>query len=368
LSTSSSHDQRLKRQITAAVVGAVLGIGIIFNLLYSWPVKSDALLGGLILGLAGVLGWGFRDIFSTKNKEGPDEIWEKSLADRTINNNGTLFINIATKEDVDTLTRIRRLPTENDAVDKDKITRKEFNALQQELKDQLETINGLKNLLEEREANSIKAGDVQVSHSDLSVKVTLLKGSEYYAKRRYNDAIESYNTAIKIDPNNADTWNNKGRALYHLGKYEEAVKCSEKAIEINPNSHQAWYNKGRSLYQLGKYKEAIRNLDEAIKLYEEAIRNLDEAIKLAPRYVYLSYKGRALYHLGKYEEALKYSEEAIKINPNYAVAWNNKGRALDKLGKQLDAKSSFDKARQLGYRHRTHNIRSPKKIKRSSDN
>ena len=36
---------------------------------------------------------------------------------------------------------------------------------------------------------------------------------------------------------------------------------------------------------------------------------------------------------GKYDEAIKAYDEAIKLDPQYAMAWYNKGNALDNQGK-----------------------------------
>ena len=51
---------------------------------------------------------------------------------------------------------------------------------------------------------------------------------------RYEEAIKSYDEALKIDPKDAQAWNNKGVALGNLGRYGEAVTCFERALEIAP--------------------------------------------------------------------------------------------------------------------------------------
>lgn len=44
------------------------------------------------------------------------------------------------------------------------------------------------------------------------------------------------------------------------------------------------------------------------------------------------------------EEALLCFERAIEIDPRYAMAWNNKGLALEDLGNSRDAVACFDSA------------------------
>ena len=174
------------------------------------------------------------------------------------------------------------------------MSREELNGL-------LQAVNELRNLLVKGHAHWIKAGDVQVSLTLLSLKHTIVEGNEYLYNRNYSMAIDHYDQAIEIDPNNADAWNNKGIALHNLRKYKEAIGCCDMAIKINPNYADAWNNKGVSLGKLGKYKEAIECYDMA-----------------------------------------------IKIIPNLARAWNNKGSALRVLGQQKDANRCFSNANRLG--------------------
>jgi tetratricopeptide (TPR) repeat protein len=89
--------------------------------------------------------------------------------------------------------------------------------------------------LEKNQADWIRTGDVEVSCTELSVKEVILKGLALYNLRKYNEAMESYDRAIKIDPNNAYAWYNKGNALYALGEYNEAMESYDRAIKIDPN-------------------------------------------------------------------------------------------------------------------------------------
>lgn len=52
---------------------------------------------------------------------------------------------------------------------------------------------------------------------------------------------------------------------------------------------------------------------------------------------------------GKYAEAILACDEAIRLNPEYAEAWNNKGVALEALGRTSEANAAYAKARELGW-------------------
>ncbi len=131
-------------------------------------------------------------------------------------------------------------------------------------------------------------------------------------------------------------WRNKGGALYSLGKYDAAIECYDKAIEIDPNDADVWNNKGLALNSLGKYDEAITSYDKAIEIDPNDADVWNN-------------KGLALNSLGKYDEAITSYDKAIEIDPNDADVWNNKGLALNSLGNNEEAKKCYDRSGELGY-------------------
>ncbi|MBA7712318.1 hypothetical protein ES703_121292 [subsurface metagenome] len=54
-----------------------------------------------------------------------------------------------------------------------------------------------------------------------------------------------------------------------LGRDEEALESYDKAIEINPDYELAWYNRGVSLEQLDRDEEALESYDRVIKINPE---------------------------------------------------------------------------------------------------
>ena len=49
---------------------------------------------------------------------------------------------------------------------------------------------------------------------------------------QYEGAIASYDSALKIDPNDADAWFDKAMTLKKMGKSKEAESCVETAINL----------------------------------------------------------------------------------------------------------------------------------------
>lgn len=83
------------------------------------------------------------------------------------------------------------------------------------------------------------------------------EGLVYFDKENYQEAIECFDCAIKVDPNYVDAWYKKGVAIYQSkGSVDDELDCYNKIIEINPNYAKAWYAKGWALYDLGRIEEA----------------------------------------------------------------------------------------------------------------
>lgn len=91
--------------------------------------------------------------------------------------------------------------------------------------------------------------------------------------QRYKEAIASYEQAIVLKPDNPAIWTDWSGALAALQRYEEAIACCDRAIEINPHYPYAWYNKACFCALQGKATLAIDSLEQAINLDTHTFRN-----------------------------------------------------------------------------------------------
>ena len=196
----------------------------------------------------------------------------------------------------------------------------------------------------------------------------LKRGNARYYLGDYQGTIEDYNQAIIINPNYAEAYNSRGCARYSSGDPQEAIKDFTQAIEINPNYAKAYSNRGNARSYLGDYQAAIEDCNQAIKInpnhataynnrgnahsdfgdYQEAIEDYNQAIKINPNYVHAYFnRGFALDELEDYQAAIKDYTQAIKINPDYADAYNNRGLVRSKLEDKQEAIEDFRQAADL---------------------
>lgn len=144
--------------------------------------------------------------------------------------------------------------------------------------------------------------------------------------------------------NNPNAWFENGLALDESERHLEAIKSYNTAIRIDPNFALALMNKGKSLIHLKIYDKAHQCLDASIKIYDKGGQkdlNLAKAWD-NKAWAYL----RA--NLRDYDKALQCVERALQIVPNLAIALCRKGLILQMLGKSDEANEYIDKAKRLG--------------------
>ena len=86
---------------------------------------------------------------------------------------------------------------------------------------------------------------------------------------KQHQAIEECDKALslKLDSDQkVDVLNIKGLALFYLENYQDSLNCFDLALKIDSESSITWSNRGLALKELNKLEEAIQNYDKAIQL------------------------------------------------------------------------------------------------------
>jgi small GTP-binding protein len=162
----------------------------------------------------------------------------------------------------------------------------------------------------------------------------LTKGRFLMQTKKYEDALECFDKAIKINPKYAEAYNEKGNALLLLGRIDDAVKCFTKATKINEGYLTAWKAKEAALLMQNKQGEALKCLEHITEIDPE---NEEAWIT----------KGFLLSDVHRFNEALKCFDRAIKINPESIDGLSKKGDALLALGRFDDEKKCRQRIEQI---------------------
>lgn len=160
-----------------------------------------------------------------------------------------------------------------------------------------------------------------------SFKANLLKDMN-----RYSEAVDSFDQIIRIDPGNAQAYNDRALLLSGgLNQHDDALDSIKKAIEINPGNANYYFNMGIIL--------------EAQESYDDALQSYSQATTLNPSLAVAWYRQGMVYKdLEKIDESLSSLSRALDLDASNADAWNEKGLALMDLGSRDEAVSCFERA------------------------
>jgi tetratricopeptide (TPR) repeat protein len=121
--------------------------------------------------------------------------------------------------------------------------------------------------------------------------------------RRPAEALTYYDKAITLQPNCAETFNDRGNALHSLMRDEEALVSYDRAIALKPTFAQAFNNRGVALQSLKRDEEAVVNFEQALALKPD-----DPSV--------LNNLAAVLRGLERFDEAAGCVERSLRLDPN----------------------------------------------------
>jgi tetratricopeptide (TPR) repeat protein len=151
-------------------------------------------------------------------------------------------------------------------------------------------------------------------------------GDCLYQLGRYEEALESYEQALKLAGNRENcelVFERKAKCLNALERSLETVKWSVRALKIYPENCQFYFTYGTGLMQLRKFEEAANVFKRASTLNTD-IEHYHGA---------LYFMTRCLLDSKRYQEALESIDKCIVMKPNCLDFQQLKEEILKKITK-----------------------------------
>ncbi len=212
-----------------------------------------------------------------------------------------------------------------------------------------------------REALFGKPGEIEASLAKLSDVIASMDpdeetheqfttiGAAYAAVGNAELALEAFDRALALQPNDASARAGRGRLRLQAGDFAGALEDFERASELAPDDYLHHLGRANALGKLGRYDEAILSASRAIELRpneavlyavravlashgegpasEAVAADLRRASELSPRNN--DYRERYIEHLcdlGKVDDAIAFLDDAIAKEPASAALYFERGR------------------------------------------
>jgi tetratricopeptide (TPR) repeat protein len=143
---------------------------------------------------------------------------------------------------------------------------------------------------------------------DLESRRDFFLGRVRIFQKRYADAVDLLERAVRLDPGSAVAYNALGIAYLEQAEYPRAILAFEDAIR-------------RSIYWAYPRHNLALALTEAGE-YDEAVRTYEIAMDLAPQYSYLPHNlGLVYQRMNRLRDAARYYRRAVRLAPERAAPY-----------------------------------------------
>jgi tetratricopeptide (TPR) repeat protein len=186
----------------------------------------------------------------------------------------------------------------------------------------------------------------------------------YGAIDDFEKAIAHYSSAMEMDPNYSEYYNERGSLYLKHGFLDEACRDFQQAIELSPPYFEVWTNLGQCLRRLGRDGEAVQALSTALDLEplsglarlaraqsfdalgesQRAIEDYTEAIARDPaQWEALANRAALFFQIGRLDESLRDLDASLGLQPEVGELYQNRAAILELLGCQERAAADLRK-------------------------
>lgn len=157
------------------------------------------------------------------------------------------------------------------------------------------------------------------------------KGIVLRADRKFSEADIAFSKALEIKPDFAEVWYRHTGVLLHLKQYREALNSIDTAIRLDEENFLYYMLRGITL--------------SSLKRYSDSTEAYNKAIKLRPSYYYIYIlRGGNHYQTKEFSEAIKEFNIALDLKPNEPQILVSRGAVYLQLKEYRQALADFNSA------------------------
>jgi Flp pilus assembly protein TadD len=152
-------------------------------------------------------------------------------------------------------------------------------------------------------------------------------GHGFNASGMFAEAEAEFQTAIRLDPENADYDNLQAINYSEWGKNEKAIESFKRAISLKPH-HVLYFSLGNTYQKLGR-------LDEAAQAYQRSI-------EIKPSFTYGLYQLGLIYSgQGRHSDAINLFRKVLDVEPRDVYANHALGVSYAVIGNKTGAMQQY---------------------------
>ncbi|MDH6550629.1 tetratricopeptide repeat protein [Streptomyces sp. SAI-041] len=191
------------------------------------------------------------------------------------------------------------------------------------------------------------------------------RGLTHQLQDDYPAALAALDRAVELAPDAAWIITERAETYRLASRFEEADADYTRALALDPTDDIALAGRAACRHALGRLDESLADFDRALSIdpeylwalvrrarlhrtrgdLDKAFADLDRAAELAPDRAWVaSERGDAYRIEGRYEEAVVELARAVELEPGYASALASRGQVLGELGRWQEASADLDRA------------------------
>jgi tetratricopeptide (TPR) repeat protein len=164
------------------------------------------------------------------------------------------------------------------------------------------------------------------------------EGEAYEKTGRLQEALESYETSVMINPKSFSGWTHQAEIYFSLSDFNKAIEKYNKVLEQEPRNPDILYKKALALFKNGENERSFSTCAECLTIDPD----YSPAHTLREQLIYpLNQTAEKLYIEKKYDAAIELFDKILKIDPFNVMILSRKGETYREMQDVDSALRSF---------------------------